>query len=768
MFNFKGVVAMVFGTKSSTQMESFEYTDPATEVVEDTKQLTLFTVEELEELEELPLIPEEESVEGLVEVPVVKEAMEEPVAETMQAETLVEEPMQEPVEILPEQESVVTEQIPAVPLTKRDKLVAKYGSVDSVFENCLALELIDAGMGQEQTDHINRQNAKDRPVSVGVGKRRQHIATKAVALHITVPQIQVESSLSRDNDAWDKFKQGHRPHQRTAIARCKDKILGKIIIPTGTGKSRIQQDLVTRQARKCMLNNQACVAVLASHRLLLNQQLLDGLVRLWSDCFTAFDIVAVGSDRIDGDELRFSNGLESRHCRITSTTNTEEITQAVADAVASNRHVIIVSTYHSLDRLSCIPDIDIMCYDEAHTVATSRQSDDNFEAHVRKLQDQGIPKRQFFFTATPKVSAESDEEGMNNVAVYGETLYSMSRREAVDLGEIVPVQVQHTHVKRKGNYSTNPHVLAQIIIDAFLKHRECIRQPAQAHDLGAKMLVTLEGIPALKWLVQEYDDLRVWCLQNRVQLFSFSSDAELRCGGFDSNFTYQHRQSRRDLLDRMLALVSEQNAIFLHVDILTEGIDLPAITGVMTFRELQKIKLLQLIGRASRLHPEDRKSLYSVKRSAADYGAMIKPQCWIVLPYMSREKIAANAAMLDIIKQVVKTYKIVEQEFVSKEVFAGATVDPLPVITKPDQKPAVDLNCTFEHLFEIFKIAAPGDKDQAYKKIHKELRRGFDETKLVKLSTTKTEEWYGLSAEERELFTLKERNSYNKPQKKVR
>ena len=61
----------------------------------------------------------------------------------------------------------------------------------------------------------------------------------------------------------------------------------------------------------------------------------------------------------------------------------------------------------------------------------------------------------------------------------------------------------------------------------------------------------------------------------------------------------------------MTQLEDNEDAILFHYDILTEGIDLPAITGVLPLRDLPLIKLIQNVGRSVRLLKEDRENLYS-------------------------------------------------------------------------------------------------------------------------------------------------------------
>jgi len=100
----------------------------------------------------------------------------------------------------------------------------------------------------------------------------------------------------------------------------------------------------------------------------------------------------------------------------------------VARAKHENRNVIIASTYNSFNRLKELKHIDICTFDEAHTIVSDR-----FTNNINKVKK--IIEKQYFFTATRKVIGE--DGGQNDTEFYGEVLYDMSPKKAVEKGEIV-------------------------------------------------------------------------------------------------------------------------------------------------------------------------------------------------------------------------------------------------------------------------------------------------------------------------------------------
>ena len=166
--------------------------------------------------------------------------------------------------------------------------------------------------------------------------------------------------------------------------------------------------------------------------------------------------------------------------------------------------------------------------------------------------------------------------------------------------------------------------------------------------LGTKLLVTVNGLKELH-AMHDSEDFRIWCRNNNVNTFAFSSD--------EGEFTNFNSTGRQQTLESMNQLQDTQDAILFHYDILTEGIDLPAITGVLLLRDLPTTKLLQNIGRGARLLKQDRIKLYAEEIQPHETNKMIKPFCWIIIPEFLAT-LMGDENMKNMIKTIRETYNI--------------------------------------------------------------------------------------------------------------
>ena len=519
--------------------------------------------------------------------------------------------------------------------------------------------------------------------------------------------------------AFQAFMDSHRDHQIRAINATNTKLIGQICIPTGTGKTRIQVHLHVLDMLEKTEKKETGVYVIAAHRLALCRQLLKELVDLVAMCRLPFDVVFVGSSRVDEDDIyekHMKEDVSKESTYITTGTRQADIKRAVDTAEAEGRHTIIVSTYHSLDHLRLLKNINLITYDEAHTIASSRHSDDDFEAHVTEIQGLGIIKRQYFFTATRKVSGE--DYGMNNTAVYGDVLYEEPPINMIKAGEIVPPRVHRITTAVAGQYQ-NITMVIKTIMEAFSKHRQVLRSASPlAGKLGAKLLVSADGTPEVEDIVNSVE-FKVWCFRNKIQLFVFSS----RLGFFMFKEGVFTKVPRNAVLDAMQAMDDAQDAILIHIDILTEGIDLPAITGVLPFRELNLIKLLQTIGRAARLLREDRKRLYSGEIKPMQWSKMVKPYCWVIFPKLNEDSLVINQMMENTIKRVMEAYGTPTLQFSREDEYVGALDHSLPPLPPRDKPRGADKETDLIHTIEDMMI---GLSTPEYKALAAELAANAD------------------------------------------
>ena len=429
------------------------------------------------------------------------------------------------------------------------------------------------------------------------------------------------------NDYYAKF----REHQVQAIEAIGNNTIGQISIPTGTGKTFIQVYLHIKDMIEKSKNNEVGVYVIAAHRLALCSQLLDNILEQSVKCGLPFDILYIGSSRFNEDKVHHNfreYGLTKEFTEGINTTSKEEVIKAAERAKANGRHLITVTTYNSFDKLAGVESIDICTYDEAHIITQK-----DFTENIKKVKH--LIKKEFFFTATRRII--NTDFGMNDFDFFGEVLYDVSPLKMIEKGEIVPPKIHSIIVDNTNGVTPddiadedlskfeNKLMLIKTITSGFEEHRKYVKQfSADPDKIGAKLLVTFRGSSDMKDVHDDFE-FQKWCRDNNINVMIVSSVPSI---GDHWNF---QKKTRGAVIDDMNTLSDKEDAILFHVDILAEGIDLPAITGVMPFRDLSKSKLLQTIGRGARLLYEDRMNLYNGKIQPGEYDKMIKPYCWVVL-----------------------------------------------------------------------------------------------------------------------------------------
>ncbi len=499
--------------------------------------------------------------------------------------------------------------------------------------------------------------------------------------------LQDEYKYTENFEAFDEYSAMHRDHQTgslNALVGC-DK--GQVTIPTGTGKTRIQVSVHVQDMIEKSKNNNSGVYVISAHRLALCTQLLEDMIEVAVMCGLNFDLLYIGSERFNDDKVHFhykSKGFTKYVANTTNTTSKQEVARAVQTAKANNRHLLVVSTYHSFHKLEYVDKIDICTYDEAHISIQDRFME-NIELIKPKIE------REYFFTATRKVWGE--ELGMNNTEFFGDVVYEKSPKEMVEKGEIVPPRIHSINIDNEDEYSSsdleNESMLYKVVTEGFLEHRGVVKKhSATPENLGAKLLVTFKGS---KDMFELHNDqkFRRWCGENNIKVFAVSSTR-----GDAYNFESMRRNK---VIDKMDELSDEEDAILFHIDILTEGIDLPSITGVLPFRDLSKSKLLQTIGRGARLLSTDRKRLYTGEIQPQEYDKMVKPYCWVLLSediFVDHEQ---KERVENILYTISNDYGIPLEELTVGDTFKGENEDELDSVTDKDRTDSHDKECGLLH-----------------------------------------------------------------------
>lgn len=439
-----------------------------------------------------------------------------------------------------------------------------------------------------------------------------------------------------------------REHQVEAVVSCEGKIIGKIILPTGTGKTMIESELILREIIRLQEQGKIPLIKINASRILLCFQLFEEVFTYLNSHkiqarYANFNS-GTPSDQYYINELRHTGGV---YREIESTTSPHAMWDFINKAKEERLPTVVFSTYHSAEKFASefkaedkkvqiVPDLTI--HDEAHNLVSNE-----FSACAK------LPSgKNFFFTATERIT---DGEkglglGMENKEIFGDMLCTKSPRQMIEKGEMVP---PHVHVVRARSgvkidldkLDKDYEALFKSIGDAFVAHQHKIRENSyNPSQIGAKVLVVCRGQLDL----EEMFKTKVFDLFHKnfpdIHLYALSSDF----GIYNSDNEQGEEMSeppvthvkKFKLLQDIKRLAPSDKCIIFHVDMIGEGIDVPGITGVMPFRNCELAKFVQNIGRAARLHKDDRRRSYAGEILPTDEdrknGKWIKPYSWVIIP----------------------------------------------------------------------------------------------------------------------------------------
>ena len=342
-----------------------------------------------------------------------------------------------------------------------------------------------------------------------------------------------------------------RPHQQKAINTLRTHSLGQCIFPTGGGKTLVQiKDAMWRFEVKYPRT----IVVVAPRLLLANQLCSDFL------------------QHVDNANVLHVHSGDTKHFK---TTKADRINLFVSMCHTVREHVIIFTTYHSLHRIveSGI-DVDTVYFDEAHN-SVQRHFYGPTEALSKKAD------RAFFFTATRKCSAVAHKPGMNWVETYGEVIARVSAPELVEGGYILPPKVKVIDMEKHPVKKITPCLDADNVITSI-------------DDMGLKKILVC--VKTTKQLVNIFKTDFAYQLNQRGYSYLYITSAT----GAIIDGKKVSRDKFFDTLNKWGKDVSKKFVV-LHRSILSEGINVSELEGVVFMRNMDAIELTQTIGRVIRV-----------------------------------------------------------------------------------------------------------------------------------------------------------------------
>jgi len=430
--------------------------------------------------------------------------------------------------------------------------------------------------------------------------------------------------------------------------------------PTGTGKSYIIYSSIIDILRKS--GNDICA--IASHRLMLNAQHMIDIFKEYKFALGAIGYVYVGSNNIPIKKFRNKEinkklkelGLNYGDL-IKFARNKNEVNQYCKEFLDKDMDVIVISTYHSLDKLKTL-DIHTIYCDEAHLLASPEVKSD-FKNNFEKIK----AKNTYFFTATPKDSVDDETEAflMNNKDIFGERC-GVTFKESVERGYIVPPV---THIAIPSNYTGDEFLMnadnySFFIKEVFSAHNKWLKQESGYPDLiEPKLLVKCPSVPMMwqirKKLIKDKD-------LEGINILAGASNNEEYIGDMYVNMDIY--SDRNEYLEYMRNMSDLDSSIILHYDILSEGINVPGITGVAFMSKTQPTlpKILQNAGRSTRKNIIDSEKFYKGEITTDNRSEWVKPYCAIILPVYDKESEHTK-------NQISKTIKSLRDEFGFEPIF---------------------------------------------------------------------------------------------------
>jgi hypothetical protein len=295
---------------------------------------------------------------------------------------------------------------------------------------------------------------------------------------------------------------------------------------------------------------------------------------------------------------------------------------------------------------------------------------DQFEGLVKF--DGIISDRIIFFTATMQTTSSDQGKGMNNKDRFGEVLLERIPREMIEEGYMVRPRMHIIKFDQDLDKKELIDNAGKVVAESFSQHEYITRRTG-------KIFITCTGTPMMESIISS-PEIRNLKRRRGGSVYAVASDPNI------GNQIDGVKYSRQEFLRRLKEDGQEvgKEMIILHIDILTEGIDVPGITGILPFRSLKKSKFIQTLGRASRMSPDDLDSFKEGEYSHNDLDKMLKPYAWVMIPDIEGED--SSEDIRDLVKEL-RTYSFDPRE----DIFISNEKGKMPPVTLMDPQSTPDI-----------------------------------------------------------------------------
>jgi superfamily II DNA or RNA helicase len=367
---------------------------------------------------------------------------------------------------------------------------------------------------------------------------------------------------------------------------------GRTVIPTGGGKTAVEAHTLRL---KGLSKEGFRIHLVLSPRIALTNQ----LIKEYRD-YIGHDYLAMGfhsgRDEQDTTKVRWEEF---------ATTNVKVVKEQVERAKTMNKHLVIFSTYHSAYKLIDL-DFEMSIADESQ-YCTSKEY---FETIVNLKA-----KYKMFCTATEKWVETTDlGRGLNNETVFGSIVYQISAKELIDCGIIVAPRIHIMEADKVSKIKNS--VTDETIKIAKEQHNLTVEQGMPY----SKILFAMNGTDDIRKIIKDIEKIQEELPNHKIFTIMSNDKYGAMINGKKTIVINHNGAQWENKISRSVffqQLRESDNVLIFHYDIISEGIDIDGITGVVINRNMGISKLLQIIGRALRKY-----------KANPD----LKPWAWVTIP----------------------------------------------------------------------------------------------------------------------------------------
>ncbi len=383
---------------------------------------------------------------------------------------------------------------------------------------------------------------------------------------------------------------------------------GKVILPTGCGKTKIFLRLIIEEIRNINIITAPTISLLRQ----LEFEFKTYAKKLNKDKFFSYLVVSSDSELLEHDEL----GDEIHLYEKNPTTDPEVILDFIKTNYENNNRMVIFSTMKSLYKvgevLKTLEKVaDMVIYDEAHR-ATGKGINCT-------LTHENFPvEHKLFFTATEKNKISNTDElldfPMENEEYFGKTLYSKTAFEMITEEFILPPFIVASSFNDE-----NAQKIYNILNDVELN--ENILENITAIDVKKELALMLSGLLAV---YKETGYIKTIAFTQSIKIaewyksqFKIINKILTDILGHEVEGLYFDVIKQQVVGSDRLAMIkrfdNSKNAILFNYQVIKEGIDIQECNSVCWMRKMDSIGLMQSAGRALR------------KKGDKKYGYIICP-----------------------------------------------------------------------------------------------------------------------------------------------